>query len=262
MSKTISTAMPISKVNGITINGSLKCNNGNFDNCSKREISYIVMHYTGNKQDAAKGNANYFHNTVCETSAHYFVDDTTIYQSVDLCDIAWHAGDYPMNKKSVGVEMCCTAGNYKIGKKAIENSVALVVELCKLLGITVDKVDTYVIRHYDVIGKKCPAQMAGENNTEWIAFKKSVRDKLAAPIPTTTKVSTFKAELKVLRYGDTGRQVRNAMLILKDRGYYKGDIDNVFGPKMLEAVKAFQKAKGSTKCDGIIGEWTAKMMNK
>lgn len=240
--------MPIEKANGITINGSIKCKKGNYDDCSKREISHIVMHYTGNAQDTAKGNANFFHNSVPETSAHYFVDDGNIYQSVDLCDIAWHAGDYPMNKKSVGIEMC-TSGNYKISAKTIENSVALVVELCKLLGISAADVDKYVIRHYDVIGKVCPKQMAGKDNAEWNAFKKAVKDKLTPKQPAYT--------LPVLRKGDKGVPVLIMQKLLGMTG------DGIFGAITEEKLKAFQKKCGSKTCDGIVGTWTwSKLLGK
>ena len=75
--------------------------------------------------------------------------------------------------------------------------------------------------------------------------------------------STCTVKLRVLREGMSGDDVRAAMLILKDRGYYSGTIpasDKLFGAKMEAAVKAFQKAKGSKTCDGIIGAWTWKML--
>ncbi len=78
--------------------------------------------------------------------------------------------------------------------------------------------------------------------------------------------STCTVKLRVLRKGMSGDDVRAAMLILKDRGYYSGTIpasDKLFGPKMLAAVKEFQKDKGSKICDGIIGAWTwGKMLDK
>ena len=54
--------------------------------------------------------------------------------------------------------MCCTAGNYRISDKTKENAAYLCAYICNLLGITVAEVDTYVLRHYDVTGKNCPAQ--------------------------------------------------------------------------------------------------------
>lgn len=75
--------------------------------------------------------------------------------------------------------------------------------------------------------------------------------------------STCSVTLRVLSKGMSGDDVRAAMLILKDKGFYTATIpasDKLFGAKMLTAVKAFQKAKGSKTCDGIIGAWTWKML--
>ena len=44
---------------------------------------YIVIHYTGNKTDTAKANANYFRTENRGASAHYFVDKNTVYQVVE-----------------------------------------------------------------------------------------------------------------------------------------------------------------------------------
>lgn len=75
---------------------------------------------------------------------------------------------------------------------------------------------------------------------------------------TTKKEATAMVELRVLFKGMSGNDVRQAMLALKDRGYYSGYIpksDKTFGPKMYAAVVAFQKAEKIT-ADGIIGKDT------
>lgn len=61
-------------------------------------------------------------------------------------------------------------------KKTKENAAYLCAYICNLLGITAAEVDTYVLRHYDVTGKNCPAQMAGSGNAEWAAFKARVKE--------------------------------------------------------------------------------------
>lgn len=170
------------KINGIKINSSKRCHSSNLNYKSARNVLYIVMHYTGNEKDKAVNNANYFQRANCKASAHFFVDDTTIYQSVALKDIAWHCGASTYyspcrNASSFGVEMCCTAGNYMISDKTIDNAAHLCAHLCKMLGIAAKDVDTYVLRHYDVTHKKCPAQMANSaNDADWIAFKEKVKD--------------------------------------------------------------------------------------
>ena len=55
-------------------------------------IRYIVIHYTGNDGDTAMNNAKYYAANVVKTSAHYFVDEKEIVQSVDDLRIAWAVG--------------------------------------------------------------------------------------------------------------------------------------------------------------------------
>ena len=178
MGKYVSITTPVTSVNGISINRSKPASYTNYSNANGRTVNYIVCHYTGNNSDSAWGNANYFQGAYRDASAHYFVDEEEIYQCVDACDTAWHCGssyyyhNECRNANSIGIEMCCS-GNYKVSATTKENTAQLVAELCKYLGIT--DVDKYVVRHYDVSHKSCPAQMAGSNNAEWNEFKARIK---------------------------------------------------------------------------------------
>ena len=77
--------------------------------------------------------------------------------------------------------MCCTAGNYRISDRTKENATYLCAFLCKMLGIGASGVDSYVLRHYDVTGKNCPAQMVS-NPTEWQEFKNKVKGILGGSV--------------------------------------------------------------------------------
>ena len=91
MSKYISSSYPLKSANGIVINTDyIQTHNCNIK--SGRNISYIVMHYTGNSKDTAVGNAKYFYNSYVEASAHYFVDDNTICASVPEYYSCWGVG--------------------------------------------------------------------------------------------------------------------------------------------------------------------------
>lgn len=195
--KVITTGMISATINGIKVDTSKKCHSSNYVNNSSRTVNYIVMHYTGNSKDTAWANANYFQSANRNASAHFFVDDSAIYQSVELRDTAWHCGGSTYyhkscrNSNAIGIEMCCTAGNYTISAKTIKNSAYLCAYLCKQLGIKASQVDTYVLRHYDITHKKCPAQMVDSSPTEdkdWTAFKKQVKTILnsGSSIGTTT----------------------------------------------------------------------------
>lgn len=143
-----------------------------------REIKYIVVHYTAGDGDSAKNNAEYFSRRSVTASAHYFVDENEVWQTVNDCDTAWHCGGnsyrHPecRNANSIGVEICSRKdadGKYYFMTDAVSNAVRLVRALMDKYGVTADR----VLRHYDVTGKNCPAPFV-ENEGEWEKFKKSL----------------------------------------------------------------------------------------
>ena len=170
------------KVNGKKIDSSLKCNSSNYRANESRSVSYVVMHFTGNKADTAKANANYFNkNRELNASAHFFVDEDMAYQSVALFNTAWSVGDghgkYGIsNANSISIEMC-TSGNYKVSTATQKNAAYLAARLCKLLNIAYKDIPKYVVRHYDASRKLCPAQMCGSaaKNLKWKSFLSKVK---------------------------------------------------------------------------------------
>ena len=63
----------------------------------------------------------------------------------------------------------------------------------------------------------------------------------------------------VLKQGAKGGEVKEVQRRLKEKGFYKGSVDGVFGPGTREAVIAFQKKNG-LKADGIVGKATYKAL--
>ena len=179
--RTINNGFPLTQFNGININTSILSSSANYYSYGSRDVKYVVIHYTGNSSDTAKANANYFSGGSRSASAHYFVDENSCYQSVALNNAAWAVGGTSVykhadcrNKNSISIEMCCS-GNYTVSEQTISNTAYLCAELCKYIGITADTVDTFVLRHYDVWDKQCPAQWATENSAGWTAFKEKVK---------------------------------------------------------------------------------------
>lgn len=179
--RTINDDFPIKQFNGIDINTSTLSSPANYYTYSSRVVKFIVIHYTGNTKDTAKANATYFHNGSRGSSAHLFTDDDSCYQSVALNNAAWAVGGTKVYKhaecrniNSISIEMCCS-GNSIVSEKTINNTAYLCAELCKYIGITADTVDIFVLRHYDVWDKQCPAQWATENSAGWTTFKEKVK---------------------------------------------------------------------------------------
>ena len=61
------------------------------------------------------------------------------------------------------------------------------------------------------------------------------------------------------KYGSRGDEVIQIQTKLKRWGYYKGNIDGIYGSQTLEAVKYFQRKNGLT-VDGIAGKRTLEAM--
>lgn len=281
---TISTGMVNWTVNGMKVNTKVQSSSKNYNNYASRNVNYVVMHYTGNEEDTDEANAKYFANGSRGASAHFFVDDNSIHQSVELRDIAWHCGcssGYKTacrNSNSIGIEMCCTAGNYKISTKTQKNAAFLCARNCELLGIKASQVDKYVLRHYDVVktNKKCPKQYV-DNAKEWKQFKTWVKNILkygdikkpsanATTVPNIEKEKAPTIAKPTLRVGSNGTQVKNLQKDLNYLGFKGADgkkltVDGDFGNNTKVALLAFQKKYGLTQ-DAIYGNDSYAMMKK
>lgn len=180
---------------------------GNYSKGRNDKIKYIVLHYTANNGDTALGNLNYFADNTVKASAHYFVDEKEICQSVKEQDTAYHCGAKKYKHKvcrngnSLGIEMCSRKdayGNYYIKAEVIEKAQCLVNELMNKYNIPIEN----VLRHYDVTGKVCPEPFV-KNQTQWKAFLKNAAE-------ADMKVKTIKIELD--------GKIKNVNVIEKD-GY-------------------------------------------
>ena len=148
---------------------------GNYQKGRTQPVEYIVVHYTANSGDTAQNNLDYFARTKTGTSAHYFVDENEVCQSVQDTDVAWHCGSnnprhpYCRNANSIGVEMCNSVGG--VPEAVRDRTAAFVRQKMKEYGLDVN----HVLRHYDVTGKRCPAPWV-DDPAEWMEFKKMLEE--------------------------------------------------------------------------------------
>lgn len=180
----------------VTIN--VKTANTNNFGGLRNNIKYIVIHYTANDGDTDEGNGNYFANNNVGASAHYFVDDDSIVQSVPDNRVAWSVGGnkYPntkgaayygkcTNNNSISVELCDTKKNgvYDFTEATLKNAADLVRLLMKKYNVPIDR----VIRHYDVNGKICPKPFV-ENEKAWNGFKERLVDEVVKRYNTISEL--------------------------------------------------------------------------
>lgn len=176
---------------------------------------YIVIHYTGNITDTAKGNANYFRDTNRGASAHYFVDKNAIYQVVSDEDTAWAVGrnfgsnnlfGRCNNNNSISIEMCSDGG--RIAPETLQNT----IDLTKHLMIKYNIPASNVVRHYDVCSKHCPGWSGWlpPNDALWLDFKNKIQKddtKIVSQKGEAEMQCTFEIDNKGVTYWFDGQQI-------------------------------------------------------
>lgn len=255
-----------------------RSNYGSQRNTSK--IKYIVIHYTGNDGDSDESNSKYFRNKIVKASAHYFVDDDSITQSVPDNFVAYSVGGKKYNNaggrlygqvtnaNSISIELCDTVKNGVVcpTQTTINNAIQLTQRLMGLYDVPAHR----VIRHYDVNGKACPAYWV--NDASWNTF---FHDKLGSAVPTSGQdinpykepdvQITSKAVAQaagISNFQSTGEGVKWMQWELskvapayKDFLDLHGGIDGKCGSNTVELLKLFQTNYGLT-IDGICGRQT------
>lgn len=180
------------------------------------QIKYIVIHYTANDGDKAWNNAKYFQTHAnLKASAHYFVDDNTVYQSVEDNYIAYSVGgnkwadcsktgggkfyNKATNSNTLNIELCDTVRNGAI--YPTQATINLAIELTQMLMKKYDIPAENVIRHFDVNGKHCPAYWM--DNTKWA---REFHSKLVVPVAqnSNSAVAVYRVRQS---WGDSRTQV-------------------------------------------------------
>ena len=203
------------------------CNPGNYGGTLKN-VQYIVVHWTGNEGDTAKNNADFFAREAVKPprSAHYFVDENEVWNSVPPDRQAWHLGakryvhPYCRNSNSIGVEMCLTGKGYVLRRGTIERAVKLVRELMARYGVPIQN----VVRHYDVTGKDCPAPFV-EQPSLWDDFKAAL-------------AAEQEEEMRYKYYDDMPDWAKPTISKLVKQGYLQGEGDGVLNLSE-DALKIF-----------------------
>lgn len=140
-------------------------------------IKFIVIHDTANTGKGADAMAHYryLQHATRSGSAHYYVDDKEIVQTIDDSVVAWAVGDKwarknatrddVTNYNSISVELCINEGIDKA--KAYQN-------LLWLTRYLIQKYHGEVVRHFDATGKPCPRSWQANNWSQWWRFKKEL----------------------------------------------------------------------------------------
>ena len=218
-------------------------------------IKYLVYHYTSNDGDHDESNANYFHNNIVKASAHYFVDDDSVTQSVYDDYVAYAVGGkcqskhHPLykictNSNSISIEMCDTNKNgvVSISEATLENAITLGRLLMQKYNIPLER----VIRHYDVNGKACPNCNGLLNDATWNAFKSRLNGATATIPHTNTNTPVHNETAPTNHKNGYDEWVARLQRELNVQ-FHKGlAVDGLRGPRTLDACITVRRgAKGN-----------------
>lgn len=200
-------------------------------------IKYVVIHYTANDGDSDRSNALYFQrNKNLKASAHYFVDDDSVTQSVPDDYVAYSVGGAKYkdcattgggklykkatNANTINIELCDTQkdGSVYPTKATIQNALELTRHLMEKYKIPQDN----VIRHFDVNGKHCPAYWIEDGkwfNEFWnLLTKTTVVNGATDEIPATEDKKTEPAVSSEYKVGATYSVICAAINVRKAPG--------------------------------------------
>ena len=116
-------------------------------------IDFIVIHIA---QGSYSGTISWFKNPKAEVSAHYVVGRRGhVAQCVRNKDIAWHAGNWHYNRKSIGIEHAGYAGHWWT-RRMYHSSAKLSAYLCRRFNIPVDHIWGH--RIVPGVATRCPGR--------------------------------------------------------------------------------------------------------
>lgn len=237
-----------------TMQGNKKLANRKNFGGARNTVRFIVVHYTANKGDTAKNNADYFAREKVGASAHFFVDEKEIWESVPETSVAWHCGAKQYkhsecrNANSIGVEICMNDRAGKVRQGSIDHAAKLVRELMQRYKIPPER----VLRHYDVTGKCCPRPMV-DNPDLWRAFKNKLTG-VEAEQEESMKIYKHTTEMPEWAQGTFRRLIDAGIVKVDEKGeiavqessvqpmVYLDRLCNGKIEKLPEAIKGLSKA--------------------
>lgn len=149
--------IPTKRVNGDLFSGLItdvdpNLMNGDFN---RKGIDRIVIHHNAGTSDE-EARRTWYKSTGIGTSAHYQVTPDKIWGCVGEESVAYHAGNYDMNQRSIGIEHLNATGapHWTIAEATYLNSAKLIADICQRYKLPID--DKHIIPHRAVSATACP----------------------------------------------------------------------------------------------------------
>ena len=156
-----------------------------YSDTNRVNIDRIVIHHNAGMSDEG-ARATWYIRNGNETSAHYQVTPDKVWGVVPENEVAWHAGHYPTNQRSIGIEHLNNSlgPNWTIAEETYRNSAKLIADISIRYNIPLDR--THVIGHDEVTETLCPG---GIDMDKLLSMARAERAKLEnTTMPKTSAV--------------------------------------------------------------------------
>jgi N-acetylmuramoyl-L-alanine amidase len=120
----------------------------------RQTIDRVVLHWFG-IGDLESANSR-FQNPASRVSAHYGISDLLVYQWVNEEDVAWHAGNYPINQRSIGIEHNATTAQ-NASEQTYRTAGELLRDICTRHNIPLDR--EHILKHSECSATQCPGTL-------------------------------------------------------------------------------------------------------
>lgn len=149
--------LPAKNINGEIYSGLITGTDPNIMNSddNRTKIDRIIIHHNAGTSDEG-ARRTWYVSTGIGTSAHYQVTPDKIWGCVGENYVAYHAGNYPMNQRSIGIEHLNNTGapTWTIAEETYRNSAKLIRDICERNGIPIDR--QHILKHGEVVPTACP----------------------------------------------------------------------------------------------------------
>ena len=218
----------------------------NFDEKRKRNIKYIIIHYTGVQSN--KYSLEIFNNKESKVSCHWLISKKgKIYKIVEEKNIAWHCGISnwkkitDLNRYSIGIELDNPGHGINYKKFPLSQMNSLVFLLRKAI-------NKYNINYKNILGHSdiCPERKTDPGELfDWGFLAKK---KLAFYPDLENKK---KNSVVMYKLGDQNPALLETKKLLNNIGY-NCQLNNRFDLKFKSIVEAFQRRFFPQEINGII----------
>src|SRR3990167_6238467 len=138
------------------------------------KITKICLHWIVGKLSAADA---VFNNPDRQVSAHFGIGHTEVHQYVREEDTAYHAGNFTVNKQSIGIEH--EGGpDLPISEDTHKTSIELVTDICRRYNIPADR--QHILKHSEIKATQCPGTLDIDR------IVREVQKRLAVPLDSPT----------------------------------------------------------------------------